>query len=555
MCLIDPTDTTTSDPVVVGDFGIFCHRCAGKELSYEGRGKPGFVSFRRLVEGEPDRLANPLRNAVRGMAHWEHAKYVVGERDKDGYRALLKLWHLKGECDEEDEENSSRIDKVFTPSQLVRGNEVWLRSDTLTPVAYSGMEKLLACLPAVQYVQVAPGKKEGEVKIKTGVSDAKLGQFQGPFDLSRFGYPAIVPLRGLDIAARVRPFEDEQIYAVTGAKPAFRYRPKGERDMEKVEGTIRRCFPHVNLNALRLLIAAKGLVQRGDFNDVPQVYIIGQSGAGKSAHARLAAELACDRVAELRFATDQQKFLQSYASTSTKCSFALFNEATKSGLKGTMLRDFSLMFTKGIGYHHMYVGTKTIDQPAVVVMTDPELPDALRDDEQTARRIALIDLGAGIHTGEKVDWRETCETGEIEKWRAGYGNADVADAFVSDVIDRFFGDPSWTFPRIVGELGFAMLNKHADDTNADLRELYETYLATPESEPHSRWQEKGWRVFDKDEQTPLAQKYRDVTDGGDTQRIASAVWSRIAMKSGLTCSVRAHGRKVGLRFAVKGCQV
>src|SRR5262249_1760747 len=89
----------------------------------------------------------------------------------------------------------------------------------------------------------------------------------------------------------------------------------------------------------------------------------------------------------------------------------------------------------------------------------------------------------------------------------------------------------------------------AEDAHADLKRFYELVTALPEHDRSSRWKEQDWRVFGRDEQTPVAELYRDLTDGGnDLQRINGAPWGRIMGVPGLTCKVSTHRARVGIRF-------
>jgi hypothetical protein len=326
------------------------------------------------------------------------------------------------------------------------------------------------------------------------------------------------------------------------AKPPFVH---GQGDVAKAEARILECFPGVNLDALRLLIACKGLIQRGDLIDVPQVFLTGQSGAGKSVHVHLAAQIACDRAALCRFTPDVQRFQQGYASASDECGFALFDEASKSGVGGKQLRDYCLMFAKGVRFHRLYCGPRSIDNPAVVVMTDPAIPDELLADEQTARRIAVVDLGAGVNAQEKVDWRETCGTGSVERWRAGEGNREHADVFLSDVIDRYFRYASWTFQKIAADLGFPLLRDlAAEEVEPELREIYTLCQAEAKQE---------WRGMTECVVVTLHGPGRLcelVTDAWDMdgQVIRAAKWGQITGKPSMTCRVKKHKNRVGIKF-------
>jgi hypothetical protein len=536
LCPIQPNDTCLSNPVIVGDYGIFCYRCKGKEVCYPGVSKPGFAPYSFLVDGTPARIVNHLRNAVRGMTHWEHARHFIA--DEEGYRALLKLWHLTD--DNPYLATTARlIGRVFWPKvPLVWTPAGWMRSDVFAPAGKDGRDLLLKSLPAVCY----PAEKD---KIK--VDPVRLGVFSGDYDKTEYGYPPIIPLRGADLAEYVRPMEDERVYAKVPAKPPFKYR--ASRDIEAARRIVEECYPGINIKLVYLLIACKGLVQRGELIDVPQVFITGQSGGGKSMTARLAAQIACDSADEMRF--DPQRLLQAYADTSNQCSYALYNEASKNNVTGNQLRDFCLSFAKGVKYHQLYIGQRRIEAPAVVVLTDTYVFPELLASEQTARRIALVDLGPGVNA-KGVNWLQTCGTGTVENWRAG-GHADTADAILSDVMDKYFRDPSWTFRDIVHDCGFQMMDEVDDGTKAVKRRLYELVTALPEHDGSGYWTGPGWRVIHlQQDRNPAADLLREVTDDGKRlDAITETKWGVIVKVPEMECTVRRHGLRIGLRFRVR----
>jgi hypothetical protein len=416
-CPIDPEHQADRDPVIVLDGIIYCHACAGRERCYPGMKKPGIVPVSFLMDrpASPG-VGRPLRNAVRGMAHWAHARhllyaetYATGEHAEKVYRALLKLWHLGPVRKDAKRAEALRqlIDRVFWDSPIVRAEGGWVHADDLaTPAAKDGLALLVKALPAVQTVGPRGGIE---------ASAHKLGTFLGGFDLTRHGYPPIQPLRGMDLPEHVR-FDTRQVYAVVPADPPFVYRPADKRDAAKMESVLSFSFPGVRLDVLRLLIAAKGIVQRGDCTEPPKVFLLGQSGAAKTAHALLAAELCCDRMERGEFSANRERLLQNYADLSRAASFVLFDEIDKAAVSGGDLVAGLLALVRDKTYHQLYRGTRRISQPAIVLLADTRLPDALVKDVQAARRIVLVDLGAGLNAqhrdGKPLDWRQTCGTGK-----------------------------------------------------------------------------------------------------------------------------------------------
>jgi hypothetical protein len=545
LCPIEPTGTGEREPVVVLEAGICCHVCAQKGNTYAGMSKPGFAPWRLLIGSEPARVRNDLRAAIRHVCHWEHAKHIID--DEGAYRALLRLWHVVGATDDVKVAVEARLRKAFFPAlPIVRGRGVWLDSKTFAPASRDGLEKLLEALPAVRYI---------DEKGKEKVCRALVGRFQGSYDLTEYGYASITPLRGVDIGRRDRDpmCTDRTVYAVAQSEPPFRYRDAAKRAKIDPEKTLRGCFPGVDLNLLRLLIAAKGRIQSGAYQNAPQLFITGQSGAGKSVHVLLAAQLCCDAAEIINVEqTSVERLLQQYGSASERSGFVLFNEADKSKLSDKDMRNLVLHFEKGKGYHAMYAGRRTIDTPAVVAYTGQMMPELLRRDAQTARRIIHVNLGAGI-LSDPVDWHLTCGSGSVTEWRRQlFLNHDAADAFVSEVMDRFFGK-QMRWESVVAELGFSMLAGEASDDREQYRHLFDLACAGT-GEDHSRWKrDLGWVVFNVESRTlPLAVLYRDLTTsetgGEDKASLIAANWGDIVGVPGVECEAKAHGTWRAIRF-------
>src|SRR5262249_4508238 len=153
-------------------------------------------------------------------------------------------------------------------------------------------------------------------------SGIRLSNFGGSADLSVYGYPPVNVLHGVDIAAHVHLFEDRRIYAVAPATPPFKYRVRADRDIAAAERQIELCFPPPNLNRLRLIIQSKGLMQL-DHGDPPIIFIAGQSGAGKSKQAELAAVIACEKPRKFKFTKDAEKQRSRYLQLSKECTILI----------------------------------------------------------------------------------------------------------------------------------------------------------------------------------------------------------------------------------------
>jgi hypothetical protein len=442
----------------------------------------------------------------------------------------------------------------------VRSGNAWLQSD-FKPISGSGEEKIISGLPAVMFV--ADGE-DGTSVLKT--NKTKLGLFLAGDDLTDFGYPGITPLFGCDIANEARwnldYFAiDPPIYAVAPTKPAFTYIPAAERDMEWVRTHLENCFPGYRFDLLVLLVAIKGMLQLGNVDEVPVVFITGPSSGGKTAHCRLAAMLSFDRVTVIKIKADRSRMEQAYARASLHGSFAVFNEADKQGVSGREVMEACLHFEKGLTYHHLYQGPREIERPAAILMTDPRMPEEVKDDPQTQRRTVHYHMGAGIFGGVKVrrDWYDTCGSGNIENWlkRDPLGtNHRCACMLVSYVADTFF--PAGSNPQlkdIASALQIGTLAQKDGGCNAELLEFCRAVLTAPESPPDKsrRIVGQAWRRFTPGDRSALAEAFEGVAPNGNTQRIESATWSLITGIAGLEVEVkRLPGRSViGIRFLAK----
>lgn len=545
-CPVAPSPHGKSKPVCVLDSGIFCHACEAAGRQYKDAGKAGFASYTRLIDDEPIRVTNHLRNAVRGLAHWQHAKYIID--DETAYRGLLKLWHIRGEDDAKDELYENLIGKVFFPEiPLVRVNDAWMKPD-FTPVSDKVIDGLVAQLPAVKYAASMP--KGG---YKEATAPVPLNVLRGDFDLTGRGYPNLIPLRGMDMATMARRDNDPRIFAHVPASPPFRYR--SQQDMGKVAARLEECFPGVDFQLLKLLVASKGLQQQNAV-DVPRIWITGQSGSGKTTSILLAASICCDVASECIFKDSYDRFIRSFADASLCGSFAYINEIDKTGLDRSELKSRLLDFDANKSYHRLHVGTQKIKHPAVLAMTGTMLPSFLLEDEQIARRYAFVDLGPGRHGISAANWKDTCRAPSAASWRNGDAtgdNVDVCDMFVSEIMDACFGSlAAPTFEQIVHWCGFKMLNEMSVSADDDLRRLYGAVTAGPAWTGGSRWLDDGWRVYDKhDRSKPAMQLFDEITDDGtDFQPLTAANWSRITGTPRMMLAIREHGKRIGLRFFV-----
>jgi hypothetical protein len=562
-CPIDPTSDDKRDCVIVGDAGIFCYRCDSMGIAYPGCSRAGFVPYAKLIESSPYAgRFNHLRQAVNSFCHWAHAKYIIKyhtglpEREAEMlYSLLLRLRHVKSDDKVEIQEAvESRIDRCFFPKiPIVRADGYWAHPDDLsTPYTDKGVGKMISALPAVHYIDRDSGKIKSD-RLKTGM-------FESNGDLSDYGYPFLEPIRGADIA-RLIPMSDgnEQsskgIPALIPSDQPFRYQNQSARTESKFDYKehIKKRFPGVNIDLLKLLIAAKGFCQRSA-SEPPRLLITGQSGGGKTATVLLAAVITRDSMGKLPIDTDPEKFIRNYATEAKRNGYVFSDEVAKSRLSPTDLCARLLHVSRETTYHQLYVGSTRVGRLAVHVMADTLVPRAMREEVQLARRIVHADLGAGVNQAT-IDWRVE---GDIDQWLTTHydaaRNRTAADMLVSEVMDEvsFEGE---TFEGYAKRRGFNLLRDASDgvDGDAAFKELFMQAINTPDC-VQGQWKGPGWKVFTVDDhQSPLAKAFRECTEDaekGDHQMITGRQWGQVLRIPGLVCDVSPHRRKVGIRFRV-----
>jgi hypothetical protein len=541
-CPINPDASSHAKPVWVGDYGIFCQSCAAKEGN-------GLRTWGRLIDGGPAK-PNRLAAMVRGRCHWNHAKHVLADlwpRMNEklcrlAYTALLKGYHVQGE---HAEAKARLVEKVFFPAiEIVRGVGQWVEaSDLATPIPDKALTAILPCLPAAQFVN-----DTGEV----GTSRLQLGNFQRCADPAE--YPPLQPLIGCDLRPDFTVFAEQPDDVVRVAVPAkrapFRYLQPEERKAIDVNKRLVGQFPGVNVNLLRLLIAAKAFQQASPCEPC-MIAITGQSAAGKSASVRLAAELAFDSVEPSHMPDRIEEFFRSVGSACGRRGFFLVDEIAKSQVKPTELEAGLLGLKRGAQFRALYRGHVSMGALPVIVLADTLLPDVLRE-PQLARRVVHVPLGAG---GVGTDWRITCDGGEIEGWRSVVSerNRDVANTIVLEVIDAIAD--CRTFHEAAAKFGFTTISEAGRscgdvDPDADLLALYHKACET-QTEPDAYFKHPSWRVFDpQNHGCKLARAWRTCIDGSSAQRVTGADWGRILGRHGAEVEYRTHGRKVALRFRV-----
>jgi hypothetical protein len=549
--------TGGSPPVVALESGVFCFVCRANGV---GR---GFLRYSQLIHpSERLRIDNKVRQCVSGKGHWEHVRSAVkrfwditGEIAEVTFRAVLKLWHVAdmAVADPRREPTAKLLDGVFFPkAALVRVQGKWMTPD-FKPFGASGLPDVLGSLPAAKFVDA-----EGNIKR----CQRTFGMLQSGGDLSDYGYPDLIPIHGVDgnwreilDMTRSAPGEERPgIRCVVDSRPPF-----GscgfDSTLADAEQHIEASFPGVRFDLLKSLIAGKFVAQL-DVSEPPMLFITGQSGASKTAHVLLAAELCGDRVTKVPFGTSAEEWLRHVAKAANAGSFLMVDEIAKTPHATKNIPQFLLQVQRGTQYRELFYGPLLLPPLPVLAMADTTLPGCFRSDAQLTRRVVAVDLGCGIEaTGQ--DWRETCGTGEIRGWRAASeDNTRAADTITQHVMHEYV---EADFLMIARRLGFTTFRDAVgdDDNQADHRDFFKAVCDAPDATDRS-FRGRGYKRIDPMQfSTPVETAYLALTGGvGDvhdaraTQSITGAQWGRIIGVKGVELDfMRRSGRKAAfVRF-------
>lgn len=565
-CPVRPGVSSHEKPVYVGDYGFVCLKCGSDGIKL-GSKKPGFFPYAALMPGG---VPTVIRDMAENFCHWEHASFVLDDRlnlrgpvAELTYRSLLKVLHCR-------EIDDPRVALAFSAGQnLIRLENHWTSADASTSYS-NNIAEILAKLPACQFLK----QDEATGVIELCVDRERVRRFQERVDIRCYGYPTIVPIRGVRVYSQFLDFDDEQrISAVVLSKelrsPALeqfrpRYLPPSQRmSIEEARKRYELVFPGINWNYLLLLIAAKGCSE-GRVGMPPLIAVSGYTGAAKSSTVAIAASTLGDRNTEVIWNPSDERFRQSIIEGSFSGSFVTCNEIIKDGAKHRKgprecLNPF-LNLTPNSVSHKLYVGPVQMGQLPVFVVTEVHLPNELRESIQIARRFIHVRLN------KRLFWEKSLvETGvySADRFRlARLDFAEAANAVLSFAIDRWFRHPA-TLKEIAADLGFSTLEQAApeDENENTLKRFFKAVCNAPSldgDKTRQKFQGTGWKLIRKSEETELRELWTQLCTNEasgfiESERCRECDWAHeLNFQQGEICfDLASHGGStVAVRFRV-----
>lgn len=517
-CVIDPRPGSHSDPVVVVDRGVYCHRCEAKGYGHPRR--PGMRFWDELVTGSPGKKSE-LRNMVSRLCHWEHARYVLAARYdlpesvlKPAYALLLKRTHGV---------DDTRIRTVFAPDlKMVRLKSGWVTSDLRKQLA--NPVRAVQSLPAVKEWIDDP-KKPGTQKLVT--VPARIDFLLQTSNPGEFGYPPLEVHRGYDFRRfqKLREPTREEFDQAFDRNPdaAPRYLDPDERSgWDEAWRTVGKAFPGVDRYYVTLLLVVRGAASFG-LAQFPFVVVRGPSGSGKTSSVKIAAGVVGGREREPQFSSDDIRFRALLGEAISGNSFVVLDELLKaanaSKMSAVAVLDTLLSLGPSGSYHKMHVGATDFGDIPPVVMTDVAFPDEILADEQFGRRFTFV------HLTSKVEWEGPMRDQGVREPHlfrlAAPRFAHAADSILSHVQDEFFIDPPdyhTLLARVAEFCGVEIDDPRAVALQRRHDALFQLFgvvcdgsTALPASVAN-RWSGRGYRLLKQSDSGPLAEAWEQVSD-------------------------------------------
>lgn len=573
-------------PVCVNENGVQCFSCAGRGAALGGCSKAGFVPWGALLDGGTGdgtgRTRTPFGDMVRNKTHWDHASIVLASElprlpesfRRLAYRAALRLVHVIEKYPAWEpgsaaarEAAESLVAAAFRPVPWVRGvGGCFVSAADLSTPLTAKPELALSALPFCKGVCV-DGKAGTAKVVPDGV---RLASLLNGGDLTADGYPPVRALIGADMRdpkvvsagdyAKVVPVPLQRRSASPLAYAAARaWWPKnvGGVDMALVE----------------MLLAAKAFAQNRHSSEPLIVFLSGPSGSGKTYATHLAASIACDMAtvipAEKR--TDPAQLQRAVNESFARGTYCFLDEFSKYNLTEAETLSFILGLRRGVTFHAMYKGTQVRDALGVVVIADTAIPDVFVRDQQLARRVVHVPVGAGLTAvpessrgvrdgGGGMVGGERVRLLAEDALQCGGGGYPLAafDGILTGVAARCRRvaadaeriDVSGDNRSFARSLGFSVIADGGGDgvdRNAALRELFDLATALDDTRDHT-FKGEGWKVFNLHSETPVAEHWREHFENS-RQTVTAADWGDILEVPGAEMSPpKTHGRKLGLRW-------
>lgn len=517
-----------NNPVVCMPNGIKCYYCNR------------FATFDVLAKTpqQPTELLVCARNFV----HFEQVDSeiesfnlpVVARRGL--YSALLKSLH--GEDD-------PRISMVWHPAGLKKiYRKVGYWSDENNDMIDSEKNGIVEQLPFC-YALSPTG---------TLVIDKKrLAWAKQNCDISVYGYKPFRTVAGYRFSqldcqqSRILQIYPRYLRERSALQP--RYIAEKQRVAEKdCENVIRRLFPGINVNLLKLLLIGRG-VSEYDSGQLPCLAIRGPTESGKSLHCSIAAAITGDSPSRYSDQNDAQRFYEAVFANSRTSNYFLADELFKNYIDGkNNIITALLQLTPETTFHELYIGQTRLNCSPFVVITETTIPISILQNEQLCRRFAYVELQKKWEISKHLEANGIIE---IFKMREYIQTCDLLaiDSLLSWLTDRYFmlGKPN--FLEVAKTLGFKSLRD--TDTLADrdrlICEFVDVLRKTKEDETTTRRFGRGYKSAKIQSNDPLWVLFAMLQTESD-RRKGDTECNSLDESSICRITIKKHGRIIAFKL-------
>lgn len=525
VCPVDPSNTGKSDCLIVLEQGLFCFICQAHGVTY-GSKRAGFFPYSAFCSRY---AGNVIEQCVKNNVHFTHAKHLLAHYYNvddvwlaDVYRALIKLFN----------DTPLARQTIQRGTNLVRVGREWcnVKGEPYT----KSLDLALSNLPAVQYI---------DEENKVHIDKEKLATFLQPFDLSEYGYIPLRRVYGLQTSPTSEPCLVIPPSYLTANFPD----PKAG-DLSAAWAVLEDIFPEVNRNYITLLLCARVFADRKQ-GLPPMIYVCGPTSSAKTSSIQLAAGILGDYNTAIQWDNSIERVRQGIADAKAKGTFVTFNEVIKgtrySNKNPVEALDFVLNLTHNSTSHKLYTGHVELGDLPVVLFTDTDLPEEIREDGQLSRRLVVVRLN------KSVAWEGTIANAgltRIETLRQlSETVAHACDVILYHSINTAISCN--TFNEAAALLGFS----RSQDTGMNVQLLWQFKAAVDAAPPLTgsdltRWGNNGWKRIRRDGQDEISLLWESLCDDLYDGFNRSRKCSEFDWEGRFVFEVKSHGNTVVVRF-------
>jgi hypothetical protein len=292
-CPIEPhVESSSTDCVVVLENGIFCHRCAGRGVTFRSTLKPGYMPFSAIIGNGLTMFDELVKNRV----HWTHAFHHLQHCYpnlspnilQEAYRSSLVAKY---------ESDDPRIIDVFNPDlDILRGEGAWLNAKDFQVTKIDN--DIADGLPYCQDLVTDKNGKKKKILDRVRRSQVK--------NRSPEGYLPVCPYRGItfssddqSIPVELQPQQKHKIELLAN--------PQSE---EAAFAHIEKSFPALDRRYLMGCLSAAICAEAGS-GPPPMLCCSGPSGSAKGETIRLAASMLGEDAVKVQLDDNPEAFMRS----------------------------------------------------------------------------------------------------------------------------------------------------------------------------------------------------------------------------------------------------